>query len=83
MTIKYMTLNKVSERGSWHNETHLTHEEALATRREQRIDYPGSVTRILKIENDVFSDITYAVTPEQIRDVLNLTLREETENAKS
>jgi threonine dehydrogenase-like Zn-dependent dehydrogenase len=58
MTTKYITMNRITERGSWYIDTHLTHEEALATQREQRIDYPGSVTRILKVKDDFFTDVT-------------------------
>ena len=58
MKTRYITMNKVTEGGLWYDDTHLTPEEAIATLFQQGIDYPGSVTRILKCEDNKFSDIT-------------------------
>ena len=60
MTIRYMTMHRISEKGSWYSDTHLTSAEAVATLFEHGNEYPNSVTRILKYENNTFTDITEA-----------------------
>ena len=90
MTIQFITLNQITKNGSWYEDTHSTYLQALATRRHQQIEYVGSITRILKCENNVFTDITFLdeLTPELIyeaamQDLLDPSTREETENAKA
>ncbi len=58
MKTRYITMNKVTEGGSWYHDTHLTPEEAIATLFEQGNEYPNSVTRILEYEDNTFTDIT-------------------------
>ena len=74
MTIRYITMNKVTERGAWYDETHLTPEEAIATSFEQEIDYPGSITKILKCENNFFTDITDKIGEEAESSLLDKML---------
>ena len=55
---KYITMHKLSEKGTWYCDTHLTPAEAIATLFEQGNEYPNSVTRILKYEDNKFIDIS-------------------------
>ena len=71
MTIRYITMNKVTEGGLWYVDTHLTPEEAIATLFQQGIDYPGSITKILKCENNFFTDITDKIGEESESSLLD------------
>ncbi len=71
MTIRYITMNKVTEGGLWYDDTHLTPEEAIATLFQQGIDYPGSITKILKCENNFFTDITDKIGEESESSLLD------------
>ena len=75
MTIRYMTMHRISEKGSWYSDTHLTSAEAVATLFEHGNEYPNSVTRILKYEENKFIDISDEIGEEAESSLLDQMLQ--------